>query len=58
MFVANCLMVLHACAKPGMTTSKDKKDVVRIKPCKFDIDVEDQIKLYRDHECTRHIVSW
>ena len=42
MYVANCPMVIHSCAKSGMTMSKDKKDVDRIKPCIFDLEVEDQ----------------
>ena len=43
MYVANCTMVIHSCVKSGMTMSKDKKDVAGIKPCKFDLDVEDRL---------------
>ena len=45
MNVAHCPMLMHSCAKYGLTKSKDYKTVARAcqKPYKFDLEVTGQL---------------
>ena len=49
MYVTYHLMVIHSCAKYGMTLSRDKKTAARTQSFKFDLEVKGQRLMYQTH---------